>query len=89
MVEKVDDTKELKLEFPTIWHYKLVMQKENDAKKILKDVLKNREHKIKKSQNSSKGNYVSHTVEVLVDSHEERKAIFDDLKKHKEIKFVL
>ena len=89
MVEKVDNIKELNLNFPTIWKYKLIMEKEHDAKKIAKDILKGKEHKIKRSQNSSKGNYTSHTLEVLVDNHEERKAIFEDLKKHKDIKFVL
>ena len=88
-MEKVDNTKELKLNFPTTWQYKLIMEKEHDAKKIAKEILKDKEHKIKKSQNSKKGNYTSHTLEVLVDNHEERKAIFEDLKKHKKIKFVL
>ena len=88
-MEKADNTKELNLHFPTIWKYKLIMKKEHNAKKIAKDILKDKEHKIKKSQNSSKGNYASHTLEVLVDNHEERKAIFEDLKKHKDIKFVL
>lgn len=88
-MEKADNTKELELKFPALWQYKLIMQKDNDAKKIAKDVLKNKEHKIKKSQDSSKGNYTSHTLEVSVDNHEERKEIFEDLKKHKDIKFVL
>ena len=89
MVEKVDNTNELNLNFPTAWQYKLIMGKKHDAKKIAKDILKDKEHEIKKSQNSTKGNYTSHTLEVLVDNHEERKAIFEDLKKHKDIKFVL
>lgn len=88
-MEKVDNTKELKLDFPAKWQYKIIMQKEHDAKKIAKDILKGKEHKITKSQNSSKGNYASHTLEVLIDDHKERKAIFEDLKKHKDIKFVL
>ncbi len=88
-MEKADNTKELKLDFPAKWQYKLIMPKDNDAKKIAKDILNGKEHKITKSQNSSKGKYTSHTLEVSVNNHEERKAIFEDLKKHKDIKFVL
>ncbi len=88
-MEKVDNTKELELNFPTKWQYKIIIQKEHDAKKVTKDILKDKEHKITKSQNSSKGKYTSHTLEVLINDHEERKAIFEDLKKHKDIKFVL
>ena len=88
-MEKVDNTKELELNYPAKWQYKIIMQKEHDAKKIIKEVLKERNFEIKKSQNSSKGNFTSHSLETIVNSNEERKALYDALKKHKNIKFVL
>ena len=89
MVEKVDDTKELKLNYPCNWQYKMIIGKDDNAKEIAKDVLKERIHTIKKSQNSSKDKYSSHSLEVLVHSGDDRKALFDALKKHNKIKFVL
>ena len=89
MVEKVEDTKELKLDYPCNWQYKIITSKNDDAKKIAKDVLKERTHTIKKSQNSSKGKYSSHSLDVLVHSGDDRKALFEELKKHDKIKFVL
>ena len=89
MVEKVDDTKELKLDYPCNWQYKVIVNKEDNAKKIAKDVLKDRVHTIKKSQNSSKGKYTSHSLDILVHSSDDRKALFEELKKHDKIKFVL
>ncbi len=89
MVEKVENTKELKLDYPCNWQYKMIIDKNDDVKKIAKDVLKERIHTIKKSQNSSKGKYSSHSLDVLVHSGDDRKALFDALKKHDKIKFVL
>lgn len=89
MVEKVDNTKELKLDYPCNWQYKMIIAKENSAKKIAKEVLGGREHSIKKSNNSSKGKYSSHSLEVLVHGSDDRKALFEKLKQHDKIKFVL
>jgi len=89
MVEKVDDTKELKLNYPCNWQYKIIVGKNDDIEEIAKDVLKERSHTIKKSQNSSKGKYSSHSLDILVYSGDDRKALFDTLKKHDKIKFVL
>ncbi len=89
MVAKVDNTKELKLDYPTNWKYKIILEKKQNAQQIAKDILKKREHKIKKSQNSSSGKYTSHSLEVLVHSDDDRKTLFDTLKEHKHIKFVL
>jgi len=88
MVEKVDDTKKLKLDYPINWKYKIIIAKEHDAKNIAKEILQEREHHIKKSQNSTSGKYSSHSLEVLVHD-DDRKALFEALKKHKHIQFVL
>ncbi len=88
-MEKADNTKELKLDYPCNWQYKIIIAKEDDAKKIAKEVLRDREHSTKKSNNSSKGKYSSHSLEVLVHSGDDRKALFDKLKQHNKIKFVL
>ncbi|MFK5882566.1 MAG: DUF493 domain-containing protein [Sulfurospirillum sp.] len=85
----MENTKELKLDYPCNWQYKMIINKDDDAKKIAKDVLKNRDHSVKKSNNSSKGKYSSHSLEVLVHNNDDRIALFDELKQHNKIKFVL
>lgn len=83
------NSKELQLNYPCNWEYKTVLESSYDIKEIVKDVLGDKEHSIKKSNNSKTGKYHSHIVSTLVNSDDERKAIFDNLKNHKFIKFVL
>lgn len=80
---------ELKLEYPLVWEYKVILENGHDAKIIVKEVLASREHSLKKSQNSAKGKYTSHTLKLTVHSDEDRKALFHTLKQHQKIKFVL
>ena len=89
MVVKVDNSQELKLTYPCNWQYKAVLESHHDIKEIAKSVLDEREHSIKKSNNSKTGKYQSHTITTLVHSDDDRKAVFEELKKHKSIKFVL
>jgi len=81
--------KELKLDYPCKWEYKTVLESHQDADEIIKTVFCSRKYDIKKSNNSKKGKYQSHTVSTLVHSEDDRKALFDELKNHKSIKFVL
>ncbi len=85
----MENSKELKLQYPYNWQYKIILEKEHDAENIAKEVLQDRIHTIKKSQDSSKGKYASHSLEVLVHSDDDRKELFGALKKHQNIKFVL
>jgi len=88
-VGKVDNTQELKLNYPCTWEYKAILEASFDIKSIAKNLLEDREYSIKKSQNSKKGKYSSYTLSVLVHNDDDRKIIFDHLKQHESIKFVL
>ena len=81
--------KELKLDYPCKWEYKTILESYQDAGEIIKTVFCGRKYDIKKSNNSKTGKYQSHTVSTLVHSEDDRKALFDELKNHKSIKFVL
>ncbi len=83
------NTKELKLTYPCKWEYKTVLEAHHNIKEIVKSLLDNREHSIKKSNNSKTGKYQSYTVSTLVHSDDDRKAVFEELKNHESIKFVL
>lgn len=85
----MDTTKELKLDYPCTWHYKAILEAELNIKHIIKEILDEREHSLRKSKNSKQGKYESYTLSVLVHSDDDRKMIFETLKQHKSIKFVL
>ena len=85
----MDNTQELNIKYPSNWEYKAIIEAHFDIKSIIKSILYDREYSIKKSQNSKKGKYSSYTLSVLVHNDDDRKIIFDCLKKHESIKFVL
>jgi len=85
----VDNTQELKLNYPCKWEYKIILEASLDIKSITKNLLDEREYVLKKSQNSKKGKYSSYTLSILIHNVEDRKMIYDCLKQHKSIKFVL
>lgn len=85
----MEHSQELKLEYPCQWEYKLILSSEHDVHLIVKEVIYEREHHVKPSQNSKKGNYSSHTLHILVHNDDDRKMLFHALKAHKHIKFVL
>lgn len=85
----MDNSQELKLNYPCDWEYKVILEAHFNVKEIVKSVLDKREHTIRKSQNSKAGKYSSYTVKTLVHSSNERRVIFEALKKHESIKFVL
>lgn len=83
------NTKELKLNYPCSWEYKVILESHHNIKQILKGIFNTKEYVLKKSQDSKQGKYQSYTISTIVYSDEERKALFEELKKHKSIKFVL
>ena len=85
----MDNSQELKLTYPCKWEYKTVLESHHNISEIVASVLDKREHTIKKSNNSKTGKYQSHTVTTLVHSDDDRKELFEALKQHKLIKFVL
>jgi putative lipoic acid-binding regulatory protein len=85
----VETTPELELDYPCQWEYKLILSTEHDVTLIVREILEERIHTVRKSQNSNKGNYASYTLSVLVHNADDRKMLYHTLKAHKHIKFVL
>lgn len=85
----MEPTPELQLDYPCQWEYKLVLSAEHDVRLLVKEILEERIHEIRKSQNSTKGTYASYTLCVLVHNDDDRKTLFHMLKAHQHIKFVL
>ena len=86
----IDLSKEkLVLEYPCNWEYKLVVLEHINIKITVKEVISNREHKVKESKVSSKGKYKSYSLELLVHNDDDRKEIYKILGDHSNIKMVL
>lgn len=82
------ENKKLKLEYPCLWQYKIVVLKDEKVEDTVISVV-NREYKLKESKNSKNGKYKSFNLELLVDSEEDRVSIFNQFKKCSDIKMVL
>lgn len=85
----METTPELQLDYPCHWEYKLVLSVEHNITTLVQEILEERIHEVRKSQNSTKGNYASYTLRVLVHNTDDRKMLFHLLKSHQHIKFVL
>lgn len=85
----METTPELQLDYPCQWEYKLILSQEHNVSMVVQEVLEERIHTLRKSQNSTKGNYVSYTLSVLVHNADDRKSLYHMLKAHQHIKFVL
>ena len=79
----------LELDYPCNWKYKLVIRQEQNIKKIIKEVLDEREHGVKPSKVSKEGKFKSYTLELLVHNEEDRKALYQILGDHEHIKMVV
>ena len=79
----------LELDYPCNWTYKLVIRKEENIKKIIKEVLDQREHGVKPSKTSSKGKFKSYTLDLIVENEDDRKDLYKILGDHEHIKMVV
>ena len=79
----------LELDYPCNWTYKLVIRKEQNMNKIIKEVLNQREHGIKPSKISSKGKFKSYTLDLIVENEDDRKDLYKILGDHEHIKMVV
>jgi putative lipoic acid-binding regulatory protein len=89
-VEIINDSQQkVALDYPCTWSYKLISTNEDLIKKAISDVILEREHTLKHSNNSKAGKYTSMNLDILVQNEEERNFIYESLKAHQNIKMVL
>jgi len=79
----------LKLDYPCNWSYKIVVLESTDIKFVTKEILIEREHKVKESKVSNKGKFKSYNLDLIVHNDDDRKLIYELLGKHSAIKMVL
>ena len=89
-MEIINDRKEkLELEYPCNWCYKVIGSDKESVQNAVTDVIDKREHTLTHSNNSKSGKYVSMNLDMLVHNEDDRQAIYEELKKHNDIKMVL
>ena len=89
-MEIINDKKEkLELEYPCKWCYKVIGSDKESLQNAVSDVIDKREHTLSHSNNSKNGKYVSMNLDMLVHNEDDRQAIYEELKKHDDIKMVL
>jgi len=81
--------KELGLEYPCNWEYKLITDSSDDLKDSIKELLGKRNYKLVFSKKSKNGKYDSYILSLVVHSDEDRKSIYESLKKDKNIKIII
>ncbi|HIE35330.1 MAG TPA: DUF493 domain-containing protein [Campylobacterales bacterium] len=89
MKEIKDFNEKVKIEYPTIWRYKVIGENAKKTREAIKEVVDRLTCTISFSKMSNKGKYQSFNADIFVHSEEEREKIFKKLKEHKDIKMVL
>ena len=84
-----DSEKKLELTYPCNWAYKLIAGEKEALEKAIHDVIQERDHSLKHSNNSKSGKYISMNLELLVHNEDDRNFIYEALKAHNNIKMVL
>jgi len=79
----------LELDYPCNWTYKLVIRKEQNMNKIIKEILDDRKHGVKPSKTSSQGKFKSYTLDLIVEDENDRKDLYKILGDHEHIKMVV
>jgi uncharacterized protein len=85
----IDKEKTSVIEYPCQWQYKIIGPDEEEIKKNILEIVKEKEHKISYSNNSKGGKYYSYNLELSVASQEERDNLYLELKNNKAVKLVL
>ena len=89
MVNINDIDQKLVLEYPCSWCYKVVGEEREKLENAIREVIREREHKITHSNTSSGGKYISLNLDLLVHNDDDRTFIYEALKAHQHVKMVL
>lgn len=82
-------TGELEIDYPCRWLYKVIGTDEASIRGAVLEVVDVSDVMIELSNTSSAGSFVSINVEVTVESHDERRSIFEALRSHAAVRMVL
>jgi putative lipoic acid-binding regulatory protein len=78
-----------KLRYPTRWKYTVIGEDRRQLEGAIAGVVEDRSHKVSLSNVSSKGRYCSLVLELIVLNEAERQMIFERLRAHRAVMYVL
>jgi putative lipoic acid-binding regulatory protein len=81
--------KKVKIEYPTFWPYKVIINSHCNIEHIIKNSIGQREHQLKRSNISKDRNYESYNLSVLVYSDTERIELYTQIRSEDCVKIVL
>jgi putative lipoic acid-binding regulatory protein len=77
------------LQYPCSWEYKAIGRDEDLMRQAIAEILLDREHSLTFSRASRTGRYCSMLIEMVIESEEQRLAIYEALREHRHITMVL
>jgi putative lipoic acid-binding regulatory protein len=88
-MKRFSDDSRANIEYPGSWRYTVIGTDRPSIEAAIAEVIEARSHKISLSNMSSRGKYVSLTLELIVLNEGERLELFEALKVQPAIAFVL
>lgn len=88
-MESTFEGREPEIHYPTVWAYRLIGEDEGAMRAAVIDVIGELDHELGVRNSSAGGRYLSLALELVVSSHEQRRAIFQGLAEHPAIRVVI
>jgi putative lipoic acid-binding regulatory protein len=78
-----------KIEYPCQWTYKIIGSDQECMESAIAEIVREREYTLNLSRSSEGGKYHSLNLQMNIDDDESRVEIYEALREHPAIKFVL
>lgn len=75
------DEKQLIIEYPTKWNYKVVGRDKFALKRVINEAIFEKDFELTQSKSSRNGKFVSLNIDITVESEDERKSLYEILSK--------
>jgi putative lipoic acid-binding regulatory protein len=75
--------------YPTKWGFKVIGKDKDRVQKAVKEILGNKKHSCKFSNVSKNGKFTSFSAECVVDSQEERDALYKLFGEHEDVDYTI
>lgn len=89
MMHLDDESQKVAFSYPCEWTYKVIGYREPDIRQAISEIVTDKAFEVAFSNKSSTQKYVSLNLDLVLESEDEREAIYMALKQHPAIKMVL
>jgi len=79
----------VKIEYPCSWSYRIVVKNSDLIDDIIKNIVLEKPYKVISSHKSKSSKYKSFSASMIVNNEDERVFIYESLRKHKDVFYVL